>query len=251
MDRPLPHFVILGTQRGGTTSLHEDLSRHSLVSPPLAKEVQYFTVNYARGERWYRAHFPRRRPDQQTFEASPYYLFHPDAPARAAATLPQTKFIVLLRNPVSRAYSHYLHSCALGVEDLPFADALKAEEVRLKEAERLGINSSEGRRLHRNFSYKSRGMYAPQLSRWLTYVPATRIKVLKSEEWFADPSQTYAEVLDFLGLPHFIPQTWAAANVLGSRASQMSPQIEEQLKEHFAADGQELRCLLDWKTAWD
>lgn len=250
-DRALPHFVILGTQRGGTTSLHEDLSKHNRVSRPLAKEVQYFTVNYARGERWYRAHFPRQQAGQLTFEASPYYLFHPAVPARAAALLPQTKFIVLLRNPASRAYSHYLHNRTLGVEDLPFEKAIDAEEVRLKEAERLGIDSPEGQRLHRNFSYMSRGMYAQQLSHWLTYVPASRIKVLKSEEWFGDPSQTYAEVLDFLDLPHFVPQTWAAANVLGSRASQMSPQIEERLKEHFAADGQELRRLLGWNTAWD
>lgn len=250
-NRPLPNFLILGTQRGGTTSLHEDLYKHQLVARPLAKEIQFFTLNFDRGDRWYRSHFPRLRPGQLTFESSPYYLFHPAAPARAAAMLPAAKFIVLLRNPTRRAYSHYLHSCALGVETLPFEEAIAAEELRLKEADTLGIDSPEGRRIHRNFSYQARGLYAEQLRRWLTYVPSSRVNIQKSEAWFKNPDETFSEVLDFLELPRFTPKIWAMSNSRRSSAPPMHTDTQMQLNRYFAADSEELRRLLGWKTAWE
>src|SRR5262249_13344047 len=118
--RMLPGLVILGAQKAGTTSLFNYLSAHPQVRSPTNKEVHYFDLNFARGPTWYRAHFPKRsdtsleqddiRDEQITLDASPYYLFHPAVPERLKTTLPQAKFIVMMRNPVDRAYSHYWHS---------------------------------------------------------------------------------------------------------------------------------------------
>ena len=81
-----PHFVIIGAQRAGTTSLYQHLLQHPQVYPPLRKEVQFLSVYWERGLPWYYRHFPvARGPEQRTWEASPDYHLHPDAPRRAAA----------------------------------------------------------------------------------------------------------------------------------------------------------------------
>ena len=114
--RMTPSFLICGGQRCGTTSLYRALAAHPVVlKAVLHKGVHYFDVGYHNGLRWYRGHFPlQRRAERvraefgvpaQTFESSPYYMYHPQAAARIARDLPGTKLIVLVRDPVERAYS--------------------------------------------------------------------------------------------------------------------------------------------------
>ena len=130
--RTLPDVVILGTQRGGTTSLFDWLAIHRSVAASTTKEVHYFDRFYANGEHWYRAHFPLKGGSRLAIEATPYLLFYPLAPRRVATDLPaSTRFIVLLRDPVQRAISQYWHSVRLKAEDQPPAVALSLEDERL------------------------------------------------------------------------------------------------------------------------
>src|SRR6188508_1226206 len=105
--RQPPTFMIIGTQKGGTTSLHRYLDKHPDVTMALKKEVHFFDSFYFKGSDWYLAHFPLRSEAAQTGEASPTYIFHPEAPRRVYDAFPQVKLIALLRNPVDRAYSHH------------------------------------------------------------------------------------------------------------------------------------------------
>src|SRR5437764_5111475 len=124
--RLLPDFLIIGTQRGGTTSLYHYLKTHPCVQLANTKDTHFFDKKFNKGLSWYRGHFPTRlgkyytqRVRQQPFvtgEASPSYLFHPHAPGRVAQLLPSARLIVLLRNPVDRAYSQYFHAVKLGHE---------------------------------------------------------------------------------------------------------------------------------------
>ncbi|HXW35629.1 MAG TPA: sulfotransferase, partial [Acidimicrobiales bacterium] len=99
--RPLPAFVIIGAQRSGTTSLATWLWQHPSVQHPREAEIHFFDLHYEKGMRWYRAQFPLWRPRGATGETSPYMLYHPLAPARAARDLTdETRFIALLREPV-------------------------------------------------------------------------------------------------------------------------------------------------------
>ena len=119
-----PDFLIIGTQRGGTTSLYDYLSEHPCIAGAVKKEIEFFDLNYHRGIGWYRAHFPsvlerlyaRRARGRKlvTGEATPYYLFHPHAPRRMQEAAPESRLIILLRNPVERAYSHYWHEVRHG-----------------------------------------------------------------------------------------------------------------------------------------
>ena len=249
--RPLPDFLIIGGQRCGTTSLYYYLRAHPQVLPALAKEVHFLTLHWSRGEGWYRARFPlrarktgRRRPPL-TFEATPYYLFHPMAAARAAELLPEVKLLVLLRDPVTRAWSHYRHMVRLGLEPLSFEEAIAQEPTRLAgEVERIHSDPDYDAVRYRRYSYLARGAYAEQLHRWLAQFPADRFLVLHSERLLADPASCYGKVLGFLGLPAWTPSAFP----LHTRNPRVSPGmpsgIRRRLEEHFAPATRELEELL-------
>ena len=260
--RMMPDFLIVGTQRGGTTSLYRYLAQHPDMAPTLvSKGVRYFDAEYARGTSWYRGHFPLRahaRAHQSlrhasliTGEGSPYYLFHPLAAERAAATVPRAKIIAMLRNPVSRAYSHYQHEVDGGFEDLPtFEQAIEAEPTRLTgEAERLVSDGTATSYAHRHHSYLARGRYAEQLEVWLRHFPREQVHVLRSEDLFGEPETTYADVLAFLELrPHSLSD-YKPYNA--HRAPKgMEAQTRERLESAFAGPNRDLAGLLGDRFTW-
>jgi hypothetical protein len=213
-QRLLPSFLICGGQRCGTTSLYRALAAHpAVLKAVLHKGVHYFDVGYARGDRWYRGHFPTYRQAArierrhgvrvQTFESSPYYMYHPHAIARIAADLPEVKLVVLVRDPVERAYSHHAHEVARGYESrVDFAKALALEPQRLRGvAERMADDAGHYSFAHQHHAYRGRGEYVRYLRRMASYVGRERIHVVDSAEFFRDPRPAYDAVLDFLGLP--------------------------------------------------
>jgi hypothetical protein len=247
-QRGLPDFLIVGAQRAGTTSLFRYLAAHPNVAAAARKEVHFFDVNWHRGEAWYRAHFarrPLRSDDGVPFvigEASPYYLFHPLAAERAASLLPDVRIIVMLRDPVSRAYSHYHHVRARGFEYLSFEDALPAEADRLRgEEERLASDPCYRSANHQHHSYVARGDYLPQLQRWARHVPADRTLVIVSEEFYADPDAEFRRVTRFLGLPDGSLSSYERTNA--QRYPPMAPAAKASLRALFAERN---RALEEW-----
>jgi Sulfotransferase domain len=246
--RPLPNFLILGAQKAGTTALYAYLRWHPQVTGPSFKEVSFFDRHYARGERWYRAHFPARRR-AAIGEASPSYLFHPLAPERVAALLPDARLIALLRNPVHRAFSHYQHELALGREPLSFEDALGAEDERLRgEVERLSSDPAYFSHAWWNYTYLARGRYAEQLERWYGAFPRERLLVLFTEELAQDPGGTYRSVLEFLGLE--ARELPSYPRIFEREYEQMHPETRAQLEQSFAEPNRRLAALLGRTLPW-
>ena len=116
MHGQLPDFLGIGVQKGGTTTLQRLLEQHPDLFLPKQKELHYFSLHYGKGEAWYRQQFAAAAPQQRCGEITPYYVFHPQAPQRIHALLPQAKLILLLRDPVERALSQFAHSRRLGLE---------------------------------------------------------------------------------------------------------------------------------------
>jgi Sulfotransferase domain len=210
--RLMPDFIIIGTMRGGTTSLYSYLTEHPGIGSAYMKEVHFFDMYFNKGLYWYRSQFPSsvqkyytehvQKRSFITGEASPYYLFHPHAPKRIAKTLPHVKLIVQLRNPVNRAYSHYYHEVAGGHEKLTFAEAIEREEERIgKEGEKLAQDEHYNSFNHRHFSYLARGIYVDQLKVWMDIFPREQFLILKSEDFYADPAASLAQTLEFIRLP--------------------------------------------------
>lgn len=247
--RPLPSFLIIGAQKGGTTSLHEYLIEHPLVSPPSTKEVHYFDHAYHRGPGWYRAHFsPADRWGEITGESTPYYLFHPLVPERVARDLPESKLIVILRNPIDRAFSHHNHERALGYEELRFEEAIAREFDRL-EGEEERISEDRYRSFsHQHHSYLSRSRYAEQLERWFLHIDRDRFLILCSEELFEDPGKALREAQQFLGLEPDVPEDLTARN-----ARSYSPIVDdtrESLREVLEPHNQRLYELVGRDFGW-
>lgn len=257
-----PQFIVGGVQRGGTSSLYQYLARHPAVGAGIYKEIHFFDDNFDRGPSWYRSHFPtklqergvRRREGRAmvTGEASPYYVFHPFAARRIAQTLPDVRTILMLRDPVERAYSHYLHEVALGLEPLSFAEALDAEPRRLEgEAERLLADPRYRSFNHRHFSYVARGMYVEQVERWLEAIPRDRVLFVRSEDFAADPDAGLQRVLAYVGLAPFSLGEYPRVNASGAgRKPPMDPGIRDRLSEAFAEPNRRLARLLGPEFSW-
>jgi hypothetical protein len=235
--------------KSGTTSLHNYLTQHPQVIAPLRKEVHYFDVNLAQGEAWYRANFGRVGEPGLNLESSPYYLFHPCVPQRAHALVPDARLVVLLRDPVRRAYSHYWHERDMRREKLTFEEAVAAEPDRLGDDDaRLARGEIERSVEHQHYSYLARGRYAGQLRRWLQFYPRERMLVLRFEDFARDPLAGLTRALDFLGLPAIDHVRLEARNTRKYPA--MSPRTAERLREHFAPYNEDLARLLGEPMDW-
>ncbi len=254
-----PGFIMIGAQRCGTTSLFRMLAAHPQAMPAAHhKGVNYFDLNYYRGMRWYRGHFPatglaRRRAvplgAPVTFEASGYYMYHPFALERMARDLPGVRLVAILRDPVDRAFSAYKHEYARGFEQEPFEKALELEDERLAgEVNRMRDDISYESRSHRHHSYRHRGHYAEQLERVWAYFPRSQVHVMYSEAYFDQPAQEYSRLLEFLGLRPFEPAGFGRFNA--RPGAPMPPRTRQMLEEYYIPHNERLGKLLDVPPRW-
>ncbi len=258
--RMMPEVIVAGGQRCGTTSLFKNLAEHpQLLRPAVEKGIDYFSLHYGEDLDWYRGHFPLARPASVrtrshgrpvAFEACTYYMFHPFAFERIARDLPGTKVVVMLRDPVERAFSAYKHEYARGFETVPdFAESLALEDERLAgEEERMAADVRYESFAHRHHAYRRRGQYAEQLERAYQHFPREQVHVVESEAYFARPEVEYRRLLDFLGLAEFVPARFDRHNARPS--SPMPGRTRELLAEHYAPYDDKLAALLGRPLAW-
>jgi len=263
-QRPLPDFLVIGTKRGGTTSLWRYLIQHPLV-PRLfpawnTKTSHYFEDNWTRGEAWYRSHFPTARQraalerrhggPSRVGEAAPLYMFHPLTAGRVGDLMPRARMIVLLRDPVQRAYSHWKERRTEGKEPLDFAAALAAEESRTAgERGKLIADPGYVSEAFDWYSYRARGRYLEHLEPWLERFDRSQLLFVPSETLYREPAATYGRVLEFIGLP---PHELPAYDVFNDRPSKgMDEAVRAELAEYFkpynAALEERLGMTFNWK----
>ena len=235
----LPHFLGLGTQKGGTTSLQQLLEQHPGVYLPPCKEVHYFSQHAEKPARWYAEHYRDARRGQRRGDITPFYLFHPDVPARISALLPQARMIVLLRDPVERALSQVFHARRHGFETLEVADALAAEP------ERLASGNAYSFQKH---SYVARSRYLEQLDRYEALFPQRQLLVLKSEDLFTNTLAAWEKIQAFLRLrPVPLPEL-PRANAGSGEANSVPAVVRAQLRDALSttASGVKQRYGIDW-----
>jgi hypothetical protein len=197
-----PNFFIVGAQRAGTTSLYFYLNKIPGVYMSRVKEPSYFAPNYIRRDpgrflrdkKEYLRLFENARGYIAVGEASPMYLWDPDAPKLIHQTVPHARIIMILRDPIERAYSHYLTIMKYGanVKKSSFYDELMRDyESRVK--------------LHgRSNMYVELGMYYEQVKRYFDIFGREQVKVIIFEEFVQHPVQTVNEVLAFLGVKYTV-----------------------------------------------
>jgi sulfotransferase family protein len=187
-------FILAGAQKSGTTALHYFLSRHPNITMGDQQEIHFFDndamfiteVDYEQLHQ----HYPLIRPSMLAGDCTPSYMYHQRAAERIWKYNPQIKLLMLLRNPVERAFAHWNMQRFRGREPLDFFDAVREEETRI-----AGAPSTEARR----FAYIDRGFYGTQLARIFNFFPREQVKVVKFEDFRNKQPETLTSIFSFLG----------------------------------------------------
>ncbi len=282
----LPNFIICGTQKGGTTSLHWYLKDHPEIFMADTKEVHFFDRNYEKGMKWYKDFFKKASSYKLIGEATPSYMYLEEVAGRIHKQLPKAKLIFVLRDPINRAYSAYWHMRRNGGEKISFEKALEKEEKRLAQDAQVKTSA---------IAYKARGRYAEQLKRYLALFPRKQILILTTKELEEEPVATLNKIGTFLGVkqkftkkpsyrigagmqPRKITGSFVAKRLLHFPRSRLGKVIfahlpkgfkewmriflfkkdypsmkkstEEKLSLYFAPYKKELEVLLDRKFPW-
>ena len=188
-------FIIAGAQKGGTTALFDYLGDEPGLALSREKEVHFFddeTIDWAWPDSGgYHASFPPA-DGRLRGEATPIYLYWPQSLERIAAYNPAMKLVIMLRDPVARAWSHWKMEYARGAETQPFAWCIREGRQRLFDGEPWGV--------HREFSYVERGFYGEQLDQLFGLFAREQVLTLRAEDLRADPGPVLAKLRDFLGV---------------------------------------------------
>lgn len=184
-------FLVLGAQKAGTTSLHQMMARHSEISLPETKETHFFSHvdRAALGRDWYEAQFTKKPNAILKGEIDPEYLYVPSAACNIRAMTNVSKFVIVVRHPLDRAFSQYQMSVRRGYESLDFPTALA------QETSRLAGNRAAFAQDH--WSYTARSLYAKQIMRFLTMFPQAHFLYLRSDDL---NGSGYEKLCDFLGV---------------------------------------------------
>jgi len=191
-----PSFFVIGAQKAGTSSIHAALARLDEVSLPSIKETHFFSKDdcFERGWSWYRSWFDRDAGGRVCGEVDPAYLYSEAAARRIQTEFPRARIVVVLREPLARAWSHYRMSVSRGYETLPFPEALAHE------AERLAGDRAEFSREHHGYLARSR--YVEWLRTYASSFPREQLLVLRFEE-LVDPSRSnevIGRLLEHIGI---------------------------------------------------
>ena len=210
--RVIPDFLVIGAKRCGTTSLYQHLSEHPCISRSPRDNIGFFNENYHLGINWYKSLFPtvfyKKKMESKNkhclfFDVTSTYMEEELTAKNVYEVNPNQKIIVILRNPVDRAYSHYHVNVKEKSEKRSFEDAVFEEMNRIK-SERIIQNKNKNLRVFtpNNIHYLKKGFYALQLKSWFKIFPREQILVLSTEEFQEDQNLIYKKIFDFLNIPN-------------------------------------------------
>ena len=233
-------FLVCGAQKSGTTALAAYLRQHPGIYLPKAKELHFFDDET---QAWpapdldpLHRHFQAAEKDQLWGEATPISLYWDPAAERIWSYNSDMRLIVILRNPIERAYSHWAMEHRRGNDPLPFALALEQEEARCRKALPLQ---------HRIFSYVDRGFYSAQLRRLWRFFGRKQVLVLRQEDLRLSPQKCLDTIWQHLSLPPG-PAITPLERHNGGYVSTMAPDCRERLRKIFWQEIGQLENLLGW-----
>jgi len=252
--RILPNFFVIGVVRSGTTSLFHYLNQHPNISGALYDELGYFDDNYHLGVNWYKSLFPtiftKKRIQKEhgkflSFDDTPFYVYNPQVVRRIHENFPNAKMILLLRNPIDRAYSNY---------NLPNFTKLTFEEIiqnEIDEINNIDLDSKDESYLVNDFYEKilPRGLYAKQLEYWYKIFPKEKIFIQSSEEFANNTHDVLNEIFDFLGIKQVKIPDITKQNV--RKIPPMKQNTRDYLIEFFKPYNESLYKLINKKFNWN
>ena len=237
------NFILAGAQKSGTTALHYFLSRHPDIAMGDQQEIHFFdndkhfvsAVDYKELHK----HYPPLAPSMIAGDCTPSYLYHEPAAERISKYNPNIKLLIILRNPVERAFAHWNMQRFKGREPLDFFDAVREEQSRIG-----GKPPVEARR----FAYIGRGFYGRQLERVFKFFPREQVEVVKFEDFRVNQRETVTSILSFLGRKPLRSIRNKDRNIVPYGRA-MSGRERAFLYNLFAEDIAKVEQMLGWECA--
>jgi len=280
----LPDFIIIGAMKGGTTSLYDYLNQHPQILPCITKEPYYFSQFYDRGIKWYKSCFThtyveefKKKILQKKFltgEGSPNYYWYPHAAKRVHDTVPNAKIILLLRNPINRAYSEYdmrlrfsifgkgeIVSRVARLDELKlegkgtlvgitYEDAIEMENEVIKgKWEKMVNDDTYFSGKFNTKAFLAKGIYINFIKNWKKLFPENQFLIIQSEKLFENAFETTNQVLKFLDLP---PLSKLDFHIQGKGSyNEMNSETRKKLVDYFKPYNKELYDYLGKDFGWD
>ena len=251
--RVLPDFVVIGSTKSGTTSLHYYLIQHpGIISE---RNVHFFEYMQTNSIEWYRAYFPTKAYKNfkklTVGEQTATYLFHPLIPKRIHTTIPNAKLIVVLRNPVDRAYSNYTHQVREGIEKRTFEEAIKSELKRIeicKNNSEYKINNDDFSN-HVIFSYLRHGIYVDFIKAWMEFFTKEQFLILPTYDLNNNRAKFLKQVFDYLNVQNFEIKDVERQNV--GEYKKLDKSMRKFLVDYYRPHNERLFKLLEKNFDWD
>lgn len=250
--RTLPNFLIIGAVKSGTTSLYAYLIQHPNVAPALTKQIHFFDQYYSRGTNWYKTNFPTKFAikGKITGEATPFYFIHPLAPKRILELIPNVKLIVMFRNPIDRAFSHYQMEYRHKNEEYSFEEAVEKESSRIDgEFDKFKENSNYYNQEFFSHSYLYTGMYYEHLKKWYDVFPKERFLIIDSDKFNEKPDFWYNKTLKFLDLKEFHLEEYK--KLKKAEYSPINDETRKKMQEFFKPHNEKLYKFLGTDFNWN
>ena len=223
--------------KGGTTTLFAYLDKHPQVLMSSGKEIHYYDRYYKKGLGWYLSHFPLSfcvPKGSKVGEATPCYMFHPHTAKHIHGVNPQTKIILVLRDPIQRAISHYFHNKRKNKEELGMLEAFREEEARIARRYKTLLRNENGTDWEvANHSYKARGVYHRQLRRFRKHFPGSQILLLSTDCLAEDPKGTMKQVYEFIGVDPARGTVESLKENVGTNRKPVPEEVNAYLTEFF------------------
>lgn len=249
--RVLPDFFVIGAVRSGTTSMYHYLDQHPSIVKSAYDELGFFDDNFKLGWAWYRSLFPTSMKKKRiknktgrflTFDDTPFYIYNETVAKRIKQFFPDGKIIVLLRNPIDRAYSNYFLGVQMGDEKRSFDEVVLEEIDHIKQYDEIQIDE------YLSQSYLGRGLYAAQLEIWFKHFQRENILIIKSEDFSIKTSEIMEQVFEFLNLSKYKIKNVQKSNV--AEYPDMKEKTRDVLREFFTPYNEKLYDMLKIDYNW-
>ncbi|QIR37170.1 tetratricopeptide repeat protein [Tolypothrix sp. PCC 7910] len=242
-------FLIIGIGKCGTSSLYIYLCQHPQILSSTKKEVRFFNQNFDLGLDWYLAHFPPLPVEGGflTGEATPWYLSSYGVEKKVFELFPNIKLIAILRNPVTRAISHYYMHLRSMRENRSLEVAMTSElEILKGMADPTQVSEKYWQT---EKGYLQSGLYFYFLEKWMTVFPREQFLILRSEDLSSQTDKTMKQVYEFLEIPNYSLSGYPKIN--SGYYSDISNELRQKLSDFFLPHNQKLEDYLSRKFNWE
>jgi len=237
------NFVIAGAQKAGTSALYHFLSQHQQICMSNLKECHFFDNddNFLDAPKSYDVYhanflnFQKKKNVKIYGEATPVYMYmywH-KCPERLFQYNQELKIVLILRNPIERAISHWSMNQSRGLENRTFSESIRSEKI-------YQLNQDRER------SYLDRGFYSLQIKRLLNYFPPENILAIKTEDLFFKHDITLKAIINFLNLDNFLVEVRHQLIFKGNYQSKINHKDRKLLQDIFSQEIAKLESLLKW-----